>query len=54
MLRFGILSTATIGKEHVIPAIQSATNANVVGIASRKLSSAKRLAQQPHTMSSGV
>jgi len=46
MLRFGILSTATIGKEHVIPAIQSATNANVVGIASRKLSSAKRLAQQ--------
>jgi len=46
MLRFGILSTATIGREHVIPGIQSAGNANVAAIASRKLSSAKKLAQQ--------
>ncbi len=46
MLRFGILSTAKIGREHLIPAIQSANNASLVAIASRKLSSAKKLAAQ--------
>jgi len=46
MLRFGILSTAKIGKEQVIPAIQNASTANVAGIASRRLSSAKKLASQ--------
>lgn len=46
MLRFGILSTAKIGREHLIPAIQSASNATLAGIASRKLSSAKKLAKQ--------
>ena len=44
MLKFGILSTAKIGQEHLIPAIQNAGNANVVAIASRKLSKAKKLA----------
>ena len=43
MLKFGILSTAKIGQEHLIPAIQNAGNANVVAIASRKLSKAKKL-----------
>jgi len=46
MLRFGSLSTATIGREHLIPAIQAASNANVAAIASRKLNSAKKLADQ--------
>lgn len=46
MLRFGILSTALIGREHLIPAIQSAGNASLTAIASRKLSSAKKLAAQ--------
>jgi len=46
MLRFGILSTALIGREHLIPAIQSASNASLTAIASRKLSSAKKLATQ--------
>ena len=46
MLRFGILSTAKIGREHLIPAIQRASNASLVAIASRKLSSAKKLAEQ--------
>lgn len=46
MLRFGILSTALIGREHLIPAIQTATNASLTAIASRKLSSAKKLAAQ--------
>lgn len=46
MLRIGILSTAQIGKDHLIPAIQAASNANVAAIASRKLTTAKRLAAQ--------
>ena len=46
MLRFGILSTALIGREHLIPAIQQASNASLTAIASRKLSSAKKLAAQ--------
>ena len=45
MLRFGILSTALIGIEHVIPAIQRASNASLVAISSRKLASAKKLAK---------
>lgn len=45
MLRFGILSTAKIGREHLIPAIQSAGNASLVAISSRKLSNAKKLAK---------
>ena len=46
MLRIGILSTALIGREHLIPAIQAASNASLTAIASRKLSSAKKLAAQ--------
>lgn len=46
MLKFGILSTAKIGREHLIPAIQNSSNACVAAIASRKLSSAKKLAEQ--------
>lgn len=46
MLKFGILSTAKIGREHLIPAIQNSSNACVTAIASRKLSSAKKLTEQ--------
>jgi len=46
MLKFGILSTAKIGREHLIPAIQNSSNACVTAIASRKLSSATKLAEQ--------
>lgn len=42
--RFGVLSTALIGREHLIPAIQRAGNAVVSGIASRTLSKARTLA----------
>ena len=37
MLRFGILSTAKIGRELVVPAIQDAENCVVTAIASRDL-----------------
>ncbi len=46
MLRFGILSTAKIAQEHLIPAIQSASNASLTGIASRKASNAKKMAER--------
>ena len=45
MLRWGVLSTAKIGIEQVIPAIQAANNGNVVAIASRDLSRAQDVAQ---------
>ncbi|MGO8048625.1 gfo/Idh/MocA family oxidoreductase, partial [Rhizobium johnstonii] len=35
MLRFGIISTAKIGRENVVPAIQDEENCVVTGIASR-------------------
>ncbi len=46
MLKFGILSTAKIGREHLIPAIQRANNASLVAISSRKLAAAKKLATE--------
>ena len=46
MFRFGILSTARIGHEHVIPAIQSASNCIVAGIASRQLKKARAMAER--------
>lgn len=46
MLRIGVLSTAKIGREHLIPAIQSASNASLSAIASRKLGTAKKLASE--------
>lgn len=55
MLRFGILSTAKIGRELVIPAIQDAENAVVTAIASRDLTKARQLADRfsvPHAFGS--
>ena len=46
MLRWGILSTAKIGREHVIPAIQIAQNSNVACIASRDAAQARKVADE--------
>jgi predicted dehydrogenase len=46
MLRFGILSTAKIAREAVIPAIQDAENCVVTGIASRDLARAQGVAER--------
>jgi predicted dehydrogenase len=46
MLRFGILSTAKIGRELVVPAIQDAENAVVTAIASRDLAKARHMADR--------
>lgn len=45
-IKWGILSTAKIGAEKIIPAIQQAANATVEAIASRSLSKARNLAEQ--------
>ena len=45
MFRWGILSTAKIGREQLIPAIVQSTNGFVAGIASRDLSKAQSLAK---------
>ena len=55
MLRFGILSTAKIGRELVVPAIQDAENCVVTAIASRNLSKARDMADRfsvPHAFGS--
>jgi predicted dehydrogenase len=55
MLRFGILSTAKIGRELVIPAIQDAENCVVTAIASRDLAKARNVADRfsvPHAFGS--
>lgn len=55
MLRFGILSTAKIGRELVVPAIQDAENAVVTAIASRDLAKAREMADRfsvPHAFGS--
>src|ERR1041384_7057928 len=55
MLRFGVLSTAKIGRDLVIPAIQDAENAVVTAIASRDLAKARQLADRfsvPHAFGS--
>jgi predicted dehydrogenase len=55
MLRFGILSTAKIGRELVVPAIQDAENCVVTAIASRDLSRAREMANRfsvPHAFGS--
>ena len=46
MLRFGILSTAKIGRDAVVPAIQDAENCVVSAIASRDLSRAREMADR--------
>ena len=43
MIRWGVLSTAKIGREHVIPAILSADGASLTAIASRNKNKAKEL-----------
>ncbi|OLP52644.1 oxidoreductase [Rhizobium rhizosphaerae] len=55
MLRFGILSTAKIGRDQVIPAIQDAEGCVVTAIASRDLSRARAVADRfsvPHAFGS--
>ena len=55
MLRFGILSTAKIGRELVVPAIQDAENCVVTAIASRDLARAREMADRfsvPHAFGS--
>jgi len=55
MVRFGILSTAAIGRDHVIPAIQDAENCVVTAIASRDPAKARALADRfsvPHSFGS--
>ena len=41
VVNWGIISTAKIGWEHVIPAIQKSKNSKVLGLASRDLKKAK-------------
>ncbi|MBT9371400.1 Gfo/Idh/MocA family oxidoreductase [Rhizobium sp. CSW-27] len=55
MLRFGILSTARIGQQAVVPAIQDAENAVVTAIASRDEARARAMADRfsvPHAFGS--
>jgi predicted dehydrogenase len=55
MLRWGILSTAKIAREHVIPAIVEAENGVLAAIASRELARARALADRfgaPHAFGS--
>ncbi|MBB6489043.1 Gfo/Idh/MocA family protein [Rhizobium lusitanum] len=55
MLRFGILSTAKIGRDVVVPAIQDAENCVVTAIASRDLARARQMADRfsvPHAFGS--
>ncbi|MBD3748679.1 MAG: Gfo/Idh/MocA family oxidoreductase [Sphingobacteriales bacterium] len=44
-VRWGILSTAKIGREKVIPALQKAKNCEVIAIASRNLDQAQKTAE---------
>lgn len=46
MFRWGILSTARIGREHFIPGVQQSDNGVIAAIASRDLSKAKALADK--------
>lgn len=55
MFRWGILSTAKIGREHVVPALQDAGNGVVSAIASRDRARARALADRcgaPHAFGS--
>lgn len=55
MLRFGILSTAKIGRELVVPAIQDAENCVVTAVASRDFAKARAMADRfsvPHAFGS--
>ena len=46
IINWGILSTAKIGWEHVIPAIKKSKNSHVIALASRNLSSATALTKK--------
>ncbi len=46
MLKFGILSTAKIAHEHLIPAIQQSDNAKLEAIASRDLKKARKMSDR--------
>lgn len=55
MLRWGVLSTAKIGREHVLPAIQDAENGVLSAVASRDPAAARALADRfgaPHAFGS--
>jgi len=55
MLRFGIISTAKIGRDAVVPAIQDAENCVVSAVASRDLARARDMADRfsaPHAFGS--
>ncbi|WP_113447019.1 Gfo/Idh/MocA family protein [Rhizobium cremeum] len=55
MLRFGILSTAKIGRDLVVPAMQDAENCVVTAVASRDLAKARAMADRfsvPHAFGS--
>nr|WP_272211973.1 Gfo/Idh/MocA family oxidoreductase [Marinicella sp. W31]MDC2877864.1 Gfo/Idh/MocA family oxidoreductase [Marinicella sp. W31] len=55
MLRFGIVSTAKIGRELVVPAIVDADNAVLSAVASRDLERAQAMATRfgaPHAFAS--
>ena len=45
-IKWGILSTAKIGQNHVIPAIQAGSNCEVAAIASRSIEQAQQVAQE--------
>jgi len=45
-IRWGILSTATIAREDVIPAIQKGVHSEIVAIASRTIEKAKQIAKK--------
>ncbi len=45
-IRWGVLSTANIGRKRVIPAIQQSSNGEVVAVASRSLDKAKAFAAE--------
>ncbi|PLW77776.1 Gfo/Idh/MocA family protein [Cohaesibacter celericrescens] len=45
MIRWGILSTAKIAREHLVPAIQAANNGNIQAVASRSQDSADAFAK---------
>ena len=45
-IRWGIISTANIGRKKVIPAIKASSNGEVVAVASRSIESAQKFAQE--------
>ena len=55
MFRWGVLSTARIGREQVLPAIAEADNGTLAAVASRDIDKARALAERfgaPHAFGS--